>query len=60
MPQIVQSFFALLGLDIAAPLTMGELLPYLLTVLIGFCIILWFLDFFKYLASIVIRGGDIR
>lgn len=39
MAFIIAEFFQIIGVDISTPSTMAELIPYLLTVFIGICLV---------------------
>lgn len=49
MANIVAEFFNIIGVDTAPPETMAELIPYLLTVLVGVVLVL---AVFKFVATI--------
>lgn len=39
MASVIAEFFAITGIDITPPTNMAELIPYLLTVFVGVCIV---------------------
>lgn len=39
MALIVAEFFNIIGIDAATPANMAELIPYLLTVIVGICLV---------------------
>ena len=39
MALIVAEFFNIIGIDAATPTNMAELIPYLLTVIVGICLV---------------------
>lgn len=39
MASTIAEFFAIIGVDITPPSTLGELIPYLLTVFVGVCLV---------------------
>lgn len=57
MAQIVAEFFGIIGVDMTPPETMAELIPYLLTVLIG-CLLV--AGVFKVLSSAARALSGIR
>lgn len=50
MAEIVATFFNVIGVDMVAPATMSELIPYLLTVFIGLVLVI---EVFKVIGGIV-------
>lgn len=49
MAQIVAEFFGIIGVSVIPPATMGELIPYLLTVFVGIVLVT---SVFKVIGSI--------
>lgn len=39
MALLIAEFFAIIGVDVNPPQTMAELIPYLLTVFVGICLV---------------------
>lgn len=56
MVELLAEFFGVIGLDITAPATMSELIPYVLNVFIGVYIIKFILEMFRYWSTKVIGG----
>lgn len=56
MTDILAELFGIVGLDMTPPATMSELIPYFLTVLVGFAIISGMFRFFRSLSSSIIGG----
>ena len=39
MAAVIAEFFSIIGVDITPPSTMAELIPYLLTIFVGVCLV---------------------
>lgn len=55
MAAIIAEFFSIIGADIIPPSTMAELIPYLLTVFIGVCLVSAVFSVLGKLAEIILN-----
>lgn len=56
MALVVAEFFNIIGVDVTLPSTMGELIPYLLTVMVGILLVCGVFRVIGKLAEGVISG----
>ncbi len=57
MIDTLAEFFAIVGLDITPPQTMAELIPYLLTVFLGFALIAAIFRMFRAIVTAIVGRG---
>lgn len=56
MVAVLSELFGVIGLDMAPPATMSELIPYLFTVVLGMVLVLFFLRMFRGFANSIFGG----
>lgn len=57
MAQVVAEFFNIVGVDMAPPTTMAELIPYLLTVVVAVCLVSAVFRLIGGLVSLIFTRG---
>lgn len=55
MASVIAEFFQIIGVDMVPPETLSELIPYLLSVLLGICLVTAVFHVFGKLAEVILN-----